>query len=1037
MGTTESLLYDDRPPDDSERPPHRAVVSHPSEQRLPGHLANQSTTPALQPKKPTRPITRLSGVLVGGPKVGKRTLLQRLEGIDPFARDANNTDPLSSVTIAYKPPAGMPTWNRIQLQVEKGKPNTFPKVDFLLILLRLTHEDARQEIQNMIFHALETYLHNLGYNRNDEAKICCAPVCICVLHNFRDLKNEQQVNTSDQALEETLDVFMKTILKQYSIPSDRLVMEFLSTSLRNGYGLDHLHHFIYQTYLQKKREALEAQLRAVAAQISQATQSDIVPYHEFVKQLSSLDHNVSPSNKVESRQSKGVITNEKDAELPSSHRGDDTRSRSNNTQPQQKPSGVTTSNPLRVDTDPRPIASSTERATRSGRRQIYPQATEPIRLDKNALEAFLGGESSDEDRSPRKHRKEKSSKKKVSARVTESSDDDDDDFFYDEKGQFTNRKGYDPDDSSSSSSSSSSSQSRQNVPHAAASNTQKAKTKPDKGTPIVSQPKFENLASEPSNPARRPANVDQGYKERVTDEGPPKKTLEMKTDMTSKTSKGASHSKSDNVATELSDVTRRSPNVEQGDNERDTDEIPPNKMPGMKTDKTLPQSLMQQDQTSTPDTQRTVVAPGKKATQDDDDSEDDEFFIDDSRKSHNTNKNEPDSKTLNERVQSSRTMQLDKNACQEDEPSQIGNRARREGYSNLDDAMKNEEPDISATSRTLETTRPQNMDDSDNEANGNHDSELQSSQNLHEATSEQARASIEDEEVDKVPIKEDIDSSSKGERLDTKVPAATRPGDKPTKDATEPADESSPVFTQNPRVSSQEECYADKWKGSQQSEIQHSPDHSDDEEFFIGEEKNKDLRVVAQPASGSFLRGDNSNCDEVDNDGRNPIWAAHQGENHEEPNDLVTVRADDKTRATTFTTPKTASTPTADDDSDNDGCVVDYETRMIESTQSSSRVSSSADMTTGSSSRTGGDTMTSAPSSSGISAAALAAIHAAQREAEAMLLQSIESDNDNHRKPKKAKKEKKQKKDGGEKKKKKKKDKSSRTETIEEVEASD
>jgi hypothetical protein len=479
MGTTESLLYDDQPPNESDRQPRQSVTGSPSGRRRVIDNSSKGGSGAATSKKPNRPITRMSGVLVGGPKVGKRTLLQRLQGKDPYAPDTDNDQVPTSVTMPYLPPAGMPTWNRIQLQVGRIKSDeALPKVDFMVVLIRPSSKESLEEIQSHTLHVVRSYLQHLEYSQNDppnedkDTTRLRPPACICVMINFRDLlQDDEETNSRVQELEQRLEVFLKGVLKQYAIPKEKLLLQFISTSLLNCYGLNRLHNFIYRTYLQKKQEALEAQLRAVTLQIQNTGEPDFVSYQDFVKLLAPLE----PEGNMASRQTQTPSSRPSEqaknqALAPSvihpngraseSHRGqprsDQTHANESSTRQGRNP----------AEQAPHNNAMESQRGRgKGGRRQLYPQVNQPARVGKDALEAFLASDSSDDDddhqKKKEKKKKNQRSKKKKKDRKgfthpADSSDDDDDDFFYDESGRFNNTKASLNDDASSSSDSSSS-----------------------------------------------------------------------------------------------------------------------------------------------------------------------------------------------------------------------------------------------------------------------------------------------------------------------------------------------------------------------------------------------------------------------------------------------------------------------------------------------------------------------------------------------------------------------------------------------------
>ena len=94
------------------------------------------------------------------------------------------------------------------------------------------------------------------------------------------------------------------LLKQYQVPQDKIVLQFAETCLRNCYGLDVLHHFVYKVYLQRKRTELELKLNQVLARMEEAEnfQPTSMDYGNFVQKLE------SETNPPPSKQKKKTVT---------------------------------------------------------------------------------------------------------------------------------------------------------------------------------------------------------------------------------------------------------------------------------------------------------------------------------------------------------------------------------------------------------------------------------------------------------------------------------------------------------------------------------------------------------------------------------------------------------------------------------------------------------------------------------------------------------------------------------------------------------
>jgi hypothetical protein len=183
--------------------------------RLQQQSSKQQPSQQRRPPPPVRPILRLKGAILGGPKTGKRSLLQRLEGKDPFVQiqnsestDQTNTSLSSVINIPYKPPPNSVAPDRIQLYIQCLHSNS--QVDsffhqryhsnFLAVLVSPNQE--MDESQAILMRLLTLHLDSLGYNtpaptqddrhkeqqeEKPDSKDSNEPVCVCILFNFRDL----------------------------------------------------------------------------------------------------------------------------------------------------------------------------------------------------------------------------------------------------------------------------------------------------------------------------------------------------------------------------------------------------------------------------------------------------------------------------------------------------------------------------------------------------------------------------------------------------------------------------------------------------------------------------------------------------------------------------------------------------------------------------------------------------------------------------------------------------------------------------------
>ena len=259
MGTTESIFYEE---EEKPQPPERRSTTRPSPP------PPSATAKALAVK----PLLRLSGVILGLPQSGRKSLLQRLLGKNP--------SPLVSIDSAvapYQAPRGHPTWDRIQLSVRIAKPKE--SMDFAVIMVDPRHD--RDRIEAYLTGAIETLLHCQGYSESrQELK---RPFCLCLLLNFYD---QRRKFSPDELLEES-DVQHMTLcaLQDAQVEPSLLHLQIASTSLYDCYGLSILHHFIYQSYLLQKQWSLQQTLGQVHRARSQSVPPEILPYQEYLKVL--------------------------------------------------------------------------------------------------------------------------------------------------------------------------------------------------------------------------------------------------------------------------------------------------------------------------------------------------------------------------------------------------------------------------------------------------------------------------------------------------------------------------------------------------------------------------------------------------------------------------------------------------------------------------------------------------------------------------------------------------------------------------------
>jgi hypothetical protein len=448
MGTTESLPDETRAaaPSDSHPPSEEHQVGHgtqsppriarnppplpppsgsPSQRHapVPYHPSQPNSSPNRR-RPPPKPVLRLEGVLVGGPETGKRTLLQRLQGKDPFRNDTSDESNSVSTTIPYKPPPKSLAPDRVLLHIQclqnSNQVEAFHQnhqAHFVVVLVNPKHtlETTRSYLQRL----LNLYLDSLGYpvsntdqqedgddgkkvpNTDNLASNDHEPLCVCILFNFRDLLKE------NSTLKRQLERNVTELLQQRSVPQHKVVMDWIHVSLKNCYGLDLLHAFIYKAYLSRKETILERQLHAIQTQriviCTQEKENGTTSYEEFLKGLAPTkeERKQQPSQKDQPAHAKVATTGQEDSSDESS-----VDSRRRHRQRRTFPSSL----------HPKNGKKSTKQLS--------------FGTGREALEAFLASSDEEEEETPKKGQVGK-----TTSSSSDEDDDDDDDFFYDERGQ--------------------------------------------------------------------------------------------------------------------------------------------------------------------------------------------------------------------------------------------------------------------------------------------------------------------------------------------------------------------------------------------------------------------------------------------------------------------------------------------------------------------------------------------------------------------------------------------------------------------------
>ena len=259
MGTTESTLVeplelDDAPIQQTER--YSNASAHKQRPRV------SSTT--------TKPFLKHNGLILGLPSSGKRTLLKRLEGKDPFLLNTSEKETkwLNQVTVPFHTSSII--WDRLLLHVRipDHRHNAIDidiDADFAVVLVHPQHDPT------LVQTYLATILSSLLQQRT-------GPLALSVLLNFRDLQQKCHPLIQEEDLQSLVD----ETLNQYP-HRQQVLVQIGTTSLKNCYGLYTLHHFIYRSYLLKKQIEWKDQLKICQQQIHDTNTVTTVPYDEFLQ----------------------------------------------------------------------------------------------------------------------------------------------------------------------------------------------------------------------------------------------------------------------------------------------------------------------------------------------------------------------------------------------------------------------------------------------------------------------------------------------------------------------------------------------------------------------------------------------------------------------------------------------------------------------------------------------------------------------------------------------------------------------------------
>jgi hypothetical protein len=244
------------------------------------------------------------------PESGKRTLVARLRGRDPFrptTTDHSEAPILEGVehALPYQAPHDQPSWGeRIQLGVYAADEwaQTSEPLDFAVVLVNPLHK--RKKVKRYLGKRLQELLHLMGYHISQEAgprTLPLRPLCLCLLLNFRDVNGKKKHVEQSNLTAWTMEVLQECP----GLDPRKLVLQCGETSLLNCYGLGLLHHFIYQSYLQRRQHQLEVDLLQVHMAQQQTKLPPVQSYEDF---LAVLDGKVPRSSSRKERAKEGEIS---------------------------------------------------------------------------------------------------------------------------------------------------------------------------------------------------------------------------------------------------------------------------------------------------------------------------------------------------------------------------------------------------------------------------------------------------------------------------------------------------------------------------------------------------------------------------------------------------------------------------------------------------------------------------------------------------------------------------------------------------------
>jgi hypothetical protein len=343
MGTTESIFADSDEHEDgnpSTIPPHSF---HPTGERqfsgadgpieLPPHTHDRARRPmghsrhgmSERPRPKHSPAPRekyfqLNGLIVGSSRTGKHILLQRLAGKEPQfshhhpaasarrrrddGESVSNDSNKQTVTTPYQAPSNLPTLdNAIELRVQAStKAVKRTRHDFYILLVDPRHD--RTKVQKFLTKTLHTALRAQGYYVEEavaatsstapvsaDTAATLTPFCLCLLRNFCDLwpMNDSEA-AADMISDSELTSWTLQVMETYAMDESLVLLQCTNVSMLNCYGLNVLHHFVYQAYIRRKQYDLQTQLHSVdnAMTLSRRCSPTVVSYPQYLGELEKL-----------------------------------------------------------------------------------------------------------------------------------------------------------------------------------------------------------------------------------------------------------------------------------------------------------------------------------------------------------------------------------------------------------------------------------------------------------------------------------------------------------------------------------------------------------------------------------------------------------------------------------------------------------------------------------------------------------------------------------------------------------------------------